>query len=410
MKVLIVLATVALPIVGIADTVVPVDTVDTHVNIRQAPDSSAETVGRLKQGSSLPFVASADGWNEVRLEGGDSGYISADWTVIIVEEGVEKTVEPEAEPETVVEEVAEEAVDEAAEPELEAAAEEIAEPDPVEAVVEPEPVVEETLQPEPEVVPEAEPEPEVVADLPVAAAEEVMGPAGPAGPPGPIGPPGVDGDGSMKGNPGYLVKFKNKTTGNTSQVFDNGNQIGIGTDEPTQRLEVNGSVQIHDRNSNLAGLMITQADGDTGYIMHNRASTLTIGAGSVDRITIDRDGNVGIGSARPSYPLEMASGAHVTAGGVWTNSSSREKKENIAVLTLDDALAALERLEPVHFNYKTDTVEQHVGFIAEDVPDIVATSDRTGLSTMDIVAVLTKVIQAQQRQINALETRLDNSR
>ena len=410
MKVLIVLAIVALPIVGIADTVVPVDTVDTHVNIRQAPDSSADTVGRLKQGSSLPFVASAEGWNEVRLEGGDSGYISADWTVIIVEEGVEKTVEPEAEPETVVEEAAEEAVDEAAEPELEAAVEEIAEPDPVEAVVEPEPVVEETLQPEPEVVPEAEPEPEVVADLPVAAAEEVMGPAGPAGPPGPIGPPGIDGDGSMKGNPGYLVKFKNKTTGNTSQVFDNGNQIGIGTDEPTQRLEVNGSVQIHDRNSNLAGLMITQADGETGYIMHNRASTLTIGAGSVDRMTIDRDGNVGIGSSRPSHPLEMASGAHVTAGGVWTNSSSRAKKENVAALTLDDALAALEGLEPVRFNYKTDTVEQHVGFIAEDVPDIVATSDRTGLSTMDIVAVLTKVIQAQQRQINALETRLDNSR
>ncbi len=212
----------------------------------------------------------------------------------------------------------------------------------------------------------------------------------------------------MKGNPGFLVKFKNKTTGNASQIFDNGNRVGVGTDEPTQRLEVNGSVQIHDRNSNLAGLMITQADGETGYIMHNRASTLTIGAGSVDRMTIDRDGNVGIGSSRPKHPLEMASGAHVTAGGVWTNSSSRAKKENIAALSLDDALAALSRLEPVHFNYKTDRVEQHVGFIAEDVPDIVATSDRTGLSSMDIVAVLTRVIQAQQQQIDALEERLDS--
>jgi len=171
----------------------------------------------------------------------------------------------------------------------------------------------------------------------------------------------------------------------------------------------NCSVQIHDRNSNLAGLMITQSDGETGYIMHNRASTLTIGAGSEDRLTIDRDGNVGIGSSRPSHPLEMASGAHVTAGGVWTNSSSRAKKENIAALTLDDALAALARLEPVHFNYKTDTVEQHVGFIAEDVPDIVATNDRKGLSSMDIVAVLTRVIQAQQQQIDEMEARLDNS-
>ena len=383
MKILIVLAAVALPIVGIADTVVPVDKVDTHVNIRQAPDSSADTVGRLQQGSSLPFVASTDGWNEVRLENGDAGFISADWTLVVGEEAVEPEPEPELdlEPEAVVAETVEELVEPEPEPE-------------------PEAVVEEVVEPEPEVAPE------VVAVMPVAAAE---GPAGPPGPPGPMGPPGTDGDGSMKGKSGYLVKFKNNTTGNTSQVFDNGNQIGIGTDEPTQRLEVNGSVQIHDRNSNLAGLMITQSDGETGYIMHNRASTLTIGAGSEDRMTIDRDGNVGIGASRPSHPLEMASGAHVTAGGVWTNSSSRAKKENIAALTLDDALAALERLEPVHFNYKTDTLEQHVGFIAEDVPDILATSDRTGLSSMDIVAVLTKVIQAQQQQIDELEARLDNS-
>lgn len=222
-----------------------------------------------------------------------------------------------------------------------------------------------------------------------------------------MGPPGTDGEGSMKGKPGYLVKFKDKTTGNASQVFDNGNQVGIGTDEPTQRLDVNGSVQIHDRNSNLAGLMITQSDGDTGYIMHNRASTLTIGAGSVDRITIDREGNVGFGTAQPSHPVHMASGAHVTAGGVWTNSSSRELKENIESLSVGDALATLQALEPVHFNYRADSAERHVGFIAEDVPEFVATSDRKGLSTMDIVAVLTRVIQAQQRQIEDLEARLD---
>jgi hypothetical protein len=38
-----------------------------------------------------------------------------------------------------------------------------------------------------------------------------------------------------------------------------------------------------------------------------------------------------------------------------------------------------------------------VGFIAEDVPDLVATKDRKGLSPMDIVAVLTKVVQEQQK-------------
>jgi hypothetical protein len=55
----------------------------------------------------------------------------------------------------------------------------------------------------------------------------------------------------------------------------------------------------------------------------------------------------------------------------------------------------------------------HVGFIAEDVPDQVATKDRKGLSPMDIVAVLTQVlkeksqvIEDQQRTIEALEKTL----
>jgi hypothetical protein len=48
-----------------------------------------------------------------------------------------------------------------------------------------------------------------------------------------------------------------------------------------------------------------------------------------------------------------------------------------------------------------------LGFIAEDVPDLVATADRKGLSSMDIVAVLTKVVQEQQRTIEQMQVRLD---
>ena len=141
--------------------------------------------------------------------------------------------------------------------------------------------------------------------------------------------------------------------------------------------------------------------------MHNRASRLTIGAGSQDRITIDRDGNVGFAVSRPEHPLEMASGAHVTAGGVWTNSSSRDKKENIESLPADAAMSALMAMEPVMFNYKNERNEDYVGFIAEDVPDLVAVGKRDALSTMDIVAVLTRVVQEQQIKIKELEARLD---
>jgi hypothetical protein len=52
---------------------------------------------------------------------------------------------------------------------------------------------------------------------------------------------------------------------------------------------------------------------------------------------MDYDGNVGFGGFEPSYPLHMASGAFVSATGVWTNAFSREYKDQIDELTLEDA-------------------------------------------------------------------------
>ena len=205
----------------------------------------------------------------------------------------------------------------------------------------------------------------------------------------------------------FLAKARRNGELGNSQIFDDGNRVGIGTIDPEQRLEVNGSIEIHDQNSNVAGLIIKQSAGDSGYIMHNRASTLTIGAGSIDRITIDRDGNVGFAVSRPEHPLEMASGAHVTAGGVWTNRSSRDSKEQIADLSAADALAAVMQLEPVTFRYKAEQDEDYIGFIAEDVPSLLATNDRESLSAMDVVAALTRVVQEQQRRIEELEARLE---
>jgi hypothetical protein len=123
-------------------------------------------------------------------------------------------------------------------------------------------------------------------------------------------------------------------------------------------------------------------------------------------MTIIENGYIGIGKQTPTYPLHMASGARVTTGGVWTNASSREYKENIHDLTTTEAVDTLARLDPVKYNYKVDAEDKHVGFIAEDVPELVATKDRKGLSPMDIVAVLTKVVQEQQKTISELSEKM----
>lgn len=82
-------------------------------------------------------------------------------------------------------------------------------------------------------------------------------------------------------------------------------------------------------------------------------------------------------------------------------------KQDITDLGVGEAMAALAGLKPTKFEYKYDPDEEHVGFIAEDVPDLVAAGkERKGLDAMDIVAVLTKVVQEQQKTISALEEKV----
>ena len=136
------------------------------------------------------------------------------------------------------------------------------------------------------------------------------------------------------------------------------------------------------------------------------ATPIIIGTNNADRLHILANGNIGMGQPAPVHPLQMASGAHVTAGGVWTSVSSREAKDDIRSLTADEARTTLAALEPVKFAYKADPTERHVGFVAEDVPDLVAQKDRQTLSPMDIVAVLTRVVQEQQQRIEELTAKL----
>lgn len=378
MKPLTLLILFLLPLTGLADYVEPADSVSTYVNIRRAASADSELVGRLAKGDRYPLVEAKDGWLEVELPDGGTGFVHADWARVSADSS------PDSAPAVAAGSASESEPDE----------EPPAEPDPPADAA---PVAEQQPAPEPAPSAEASPEPTPVTVPPAVTSTPAEPPSAIATGTGPL---------SIKGTDNFLVRIRNGNEGRDSQIFDDGNFVGIGTTAPKQRLEVNGSIQIHDQNSNLAGLMITQSDGDTGYILHNRASTMTIGAGSIDRITIDRDGNVGLGASELDHPLQMASGAHVTAGGVWTNNSTRAAKQDIAELTSAAASAALNELQPVQFRYRNEPAETYLGFIAEDVPELVATEDRESLSAMDIVALLTRVVQDQQQRIAALEAQL----
>jgi hypothetical protein len=113
-------------------------------------------------------------------------------------------------------------------------------------------------------------------------------------------------------------------------------------------------------------------------------------------------GHVGIGNDSPSHLLDVGTSGAYCDGGAWVNGSSIAYKENIEPVSLIEAQNTLKDLKPIKYNYKENKEEEFLGFIAEEVPELVAMKDRKGLHTMDVVTVLTKIVQDQQKQIKNL--------
>jgi len=202
------------------------------------------------------------------------------------------------------------------------------------------------------------------------------------------------------------------TTKTLMTVLGNGH-TGLGTPAPTHILDVAGGGYV--RFAGTFPLLRFDASGNSGQNFQIQANGEALHLGSTlndfnwiepNLLVLYKNSNVGIGVATPLHPLHMVSGAHVTSGGVWTNASSRNLKENIKQINSVDALKTLQGLQPVTYNYKNSKDENYAGFIAEDVPDMVAMNDRKSLASMDILAVLTRVVQNQQKELEALKAEI----
>ncbi|MEM8998125.1 MAG: tail fiber domain-containing protein [Acidobacteriota bacterium] len=152
------------------------------------------------------------------------------------------------------------------------------------------------------------------------------------------------------------------------------------------------------------------ADNDKAgrMIYRNGVDALSFYTAGTEQFYIEADGGICMGcNDAQGDAIRHTNGAHLTSGGVWTNGSSRTLKRDITELSGAEAMAALDGLAPVTYRYHTELDETYVGFIAEDVPSLVAMKDRKSLASMDVVAVLTKVVQEQQKAIEALTERLN---
>ncbi len=164
--------------------------------------------------------------------------------------------------------------------------------------------------------------------------------------------------------------------------------------------------------------------GDTGYGIRDNGGTMeyknsggnwtSFGGGlpwlaSGNNIYNTNSANVGIGTASPGQLLDVNGTARATA---FLYSSDARLKERVVGLT--EGLVKVLALSPVSFTWKNgienvNAGESDIGFIAQEVENVVpgiVTTDEGGMKSVDyirLVPILTKAIQEQQTEIDALK-------
>ena len=223
------------------------------------------------------------------------------------------------------------------------------------------------------------------------------------------------------GNGGAIVVRDTKAGKSRFRVQYNGN-VGIGTSTPSFPLEVrtaksttalfkgttnNATVRIESTGNNNASLSLGR-DTSTGIYLDGATDGKAYFATGTW-------GYVGIGTTQPKKKLVVSDGTGPDAycdGNTWTNASSRDAKQDIAIFRDQDykkISSKLKKTNVVWYRYKGASDRRlRVGLIAEDVPEELATSDRKGISTADAVGFLMAVVKNQQKEIEKLK--MDMSR
>jgi hypothetical protein len=242
------------------------------------------------------------------------------------------------------------------------------------------------------------------------------------------------------------TQYFNQTRGDArynlkiSNFFQASNMIGIGTASPLETLTVASNI------SNLLLIGSTAGGGNTPSLdfITNPSTPISwrtakihaydqpgvaYGGGLIfstnpgntstatERMRITSSGNVGIGQASPTQPLHMGSGAYVSTGGAWTNASDRRLKNTIEPIT-DYGLDEVLKLNPVRFFYNLEPNQLVLGFIAQEVreiiPEIVSgtegdleAGETLGISYGGFVPVLLNAIKDLNTELQTLRDRVE---
>jgi len=162
------------------------------------------------------------------------------------------------------------------------------------------------------------------------------------------------------------------------------------------------------------GLVSYRVSSSSGMQLHDGSGVVTS--------SIDRDGvasfalRLGVGTVATTHPIEHSSGAHLTAGGTWTNASDAELKENFEQVDGSELLDQVSRLPISRWNYKSEgEASSHIGPTAQDFQKVFGVgSDGKSISTIDpsgialaAIAQLHTENQELRRRNESLESRFE---
>ncbi|MES2772572.1 MAG: tail fiber domain-containing protein [Bacteroidota bacterium] len=211
------------------------------------------------------------------------------------------------------------------------------------------------------------------------------------------------------------------TTRSNALVVRKDGKIGIGENAPLEKLHVeNGNILMNNTN---ATFQLQSGGVEKGFVQlsgnnlrlgtnsSNATGNFIVRVANGDRLVVDENGNVGIGTSSPSQKLHVAGNICYT-GSIAACSDIRYKKD---ILPVSHALSSILSMQGIYYNWNRQKFpgkgfgdERQLGFSAQQVeslfPEIVQT-DEQGYKAVDysrLTPILVEAIKEQQKQIMVL--------